>query len=204
MSSYASVPSDSLIKLEGLRLSEENELLPLWIEFSFIPHLKEVIKDSKNPLILGCNFMTYVIVTNLLGEKDLTVGCISNGFIKQISELGAKVVNASKIVGGAFDFVVVGVLSPYYIMNILNHLRGVKEVFVYLPPDIPAVVLKLPNTLKRALIQRAELGDVGEGRKALSLVRDDVLKKNVAVTEDLEEVPHLFKYYSRVVWKPTS
>ncbi len=204
MSVYASVPSDSLINLEGKVLSESSEMLPLWLEFSFIPHLKEIIKESENPLILGCNFMTYVIAANLRNEKEITAGCISKDLLKLMSELGVKVVNISKTSGGSFDFVVLGVLSSYYLMNVFNYLRSDGEVRIYLPPNATAVVLKLPDTARKAIIQRAKLGDPREGFKALSNIQEDILKKNIAVAKDLREVIHLIGYYPRILWVATS
>ncbi len=204
MGSYASVPSDSLIKLEGKQSGELNELLPLWLEFSYIPHLKEAIKDSVNPLILGCNFTTYIIASNLRETKDITVGCFSNDFLKKISELGVKAINISKSSERGFDFVILGVLSSYHLMNVFNYLGDYEELRIYLPPDIPAVFLKLPDTSRKVVIERAKFSDPQKGLKALKNVPGEVLKKNVAVTKELKEIPHLVRRYPRIIWVATS
>jgi len=207
MGPFASVPSDSLIRLEGKHMNELNELMPLWLEFSYLPHLKEAIRDSINPLILGCNFTTYVVATNLRKEKDFIVGCVGNTFLKQFSELGVKTINISKSNSNndrKFDFVFLGVLSSYYIMNVFKYLGDYEILKIYLPPDIPAVLLKLPDMPRKIVIERAKFNDPREGLKALRNVSGDFLKKNVAITKELTEIPHLIRHYPRIIWVATS
>jgi len=207
MSYYASVPSDSLIGLEGIHLDRSKELLPLWLEFSFIPSLKEAIKKSANPLILGCNFLAYVMAANLKGEKEITVGCVSsnrNEFLKYISELGVKVINILKGEYNTFDFVALGTLSSYYSMNLFKLLISDEDVTIYLPPGMISLIFRVPESFRRVTIEKGRFGEPGEGLKALLNIREDLLKKNIAVAKELEEVIHLIKHYPRVVWSPTS
>ena len=200
MGEYATVPTKCLVRVAGV----ESTYLPLWLEFSFMEDLKKKIDENKRILVIGCGFTSYIIALNVETNLDITFTCVNGGFMKQIAETGAKVISVSKLNNYTynFDFIILESQEPFYVLKSLEYIgNNNTEKTVYVLPENPDLLMWLPPWTSNVRILRARFGKISSGVRSLEKLKEEHIKKYVAVTNELEEVPTLFKHFNRVIYE---
>ncbi len=195
MAEYATIPSECLTEVKDL---EENPIFnPLYIEFSFIKDLMKYTEPDFKCLILGCSFTSLIMALNLMKISDVTVACKDGELTRKLSDAGVHTSTIRKVKHNYYDLIALADYNPFYIINSVSYLNH--HGILYIPPHFPSIIHVIPLSTSKVKIVRGKYGNLRDGYKSVKKVPRKELDNYVTVTQNIEEVIPLFKYYPRVI-----
>ncbi len=193
LADYASVPKECVRLVPSEFLSP---LTPLWLEFSFLEGLAEVVA-GKDTLAIGCGFTGYVTASYLRRVTNLTVACVERGLMEEIGKLGVRTMMLDSV-EGSYDVVILEPLSTYATLVALRFLKD--GGILVLPPTQPKIVLKYMGFPSRLTLYRPGFGNLAIGRDAIGAVPKKIMSQAVVTVKNLDEVRVMSRYYGRVIY----
>ena len=188
LAEYSRAHTKCLIKIpKSVKLSTE---LLLNLEFSYVEDILLNIPSNK-VLVLGCCIEAYVVSKTLFNKGfEVVVACNNSKLRRYIASEGINVVKYSNI-NGRYDSVIVfdhvlGVDSTRYVKS---------DGLLIIPPTQPPHYIRVTDNLhiyipKQRLPHTNYLGGIPK----------NLVNESIAVTNSLDRVPALIKYFERVIY----
>jgi hypothetical protein len=189
---YAIIPKDSLIPIPRSMLREP--FLPLWLEFSYLKEIKEIV-TGKEVLIIGCGFGGLVTARYLQNESNIKVGCVSKALFNDIASYGIEIMSIDNI-RRKFDVIILAPLSIYSTMKVLRFCAENSTIII--PPTHPKIIIDYGGWPRSVRLFRPNFTNPILGRDPISRVSQKILKKAYVCIDDLNEVATYSRYFGRI------